>query len=307
MKVQAGLDLAWGEGPVASLVQRRMPRHGLSGPVDPGALWSAAFFGLDRVGLFSRAPEAVQRQVVADCGRAALLEAYFIEKAGIAYAAKMVLLAESADERTLYALFGAEEARHLDAVRAALGPVDEAGWAADPFLCLLQQVVEEADRPTGQLVIQVVLEGWGLSHYAALRDACAHPGLADLLGAIVADEAGHHGAGVALLRDARLPRPAHAVELLDAMLGMVAAGPVGVAGALERRLGGLSAAARRQVFAELDAGGHVRTRLGRLRGCLDKVPGAREVTDALAARGRFDVPEAFLHEAALPATALEVS
>lgn len=290
MKVDAGLDLPWHEGPLQGLAARRMPAHGMADPLDMHTLWDAAHFGLDRVQAFREAPEDVRRAVLSDCARAHLLEAYFIEKAGVAYAAKMVLLAESAEERSLYALFAAEEAAHLDAIRAALGPVDESSWQADAFLVLLQRIVEQGDRRTGQLVIQVVLEGWGLLHYAALRDDCRHDGLSSLLARIVADEAGHHGSGVQLLRGAEITHPAQATDLLAEMLAMVQVGPHTVASTLERHLGGLTRDQRRRVFEELASEAHIRDRLHKLRSCLDKVPAAQPITAALETRGRFAVP-----------------
>ena len=288
--MSAGLDLEWTGGPLAVLARRRLADHGLEGPVPLAGLWGPAFFGLDRVAAYTDASDEARHAILADCARAQLMEAYFIEKAGVSYAAKMTLLAESADERSLYALFAADEVAHLDAIRAALGPVDESAWQADPFLRLLERIVADADRHTSQLVIQVVLEGWGLVHYAALRDACTHPALTALLTRILADEAGHHGSGVHLLREVRLPASGPAVELLSEMLAMVQAGPARVVSALERHTGGLTRAQRLRVLEELDAEGHVRQRLTRLRGCLDKVSGARPVTEALAARGRFAVP-----------------
>lgn len=294
--VDAGLGLRGGAGALGTLVDRRLAARGvpgLDGPVDAATAWRPAAFGLDVVHAFEQADEAVQRAVLAACARGRLVEAYFIEKAGVAYAAKMALLADDLDERVLYALVGAEEATHLDAVSRALGPVDEEGWQADPFLLLLRDLVEDGDRVTGQLVIQVVLEGWGLTHYADLRDTTAHPGLRALFARIVADEAGHHGAGVQLLKGVTLTAAQRraATEALDAMLGMVQAGPVLVLGSLERAVGGLTRPQRVRVLDQLDAAGHVHHRLAVLRACLDRVPAARPVTDALAAAGRFDVPD----------------
>jgi len=290
MSVDVGYDLPWIGGPLKAMADKRLPEHGLDGPLPMHTLWDAHHFGLDRVSAFVQAPAAVREAVLADCARAHLLEAYFIEKAGVAYAAKMTLLAQTADERSLYALFCAEEATHLDAIHTALGPVDEACWQADPFLVLLQRIIAHGDRRTGQLIIQVVLEGWGLLHYATLRDDCRHDGLTTVLGRIVADEAAHHGSGVHLLRGATLDDPESATDLLAEMLAMVQVGPTTVASTLERHLGGFSRDQRRRVYEALDSDAHIRDRLHKLRGCLDKVPAARPITEALHARGRFAIP-----------------
>ena len=290
MNVQAGMGLPWQGGPLGTLAQKRLPGHGIAAPLDLVTAWPAAFFGLDKVDAYAQAAEDVQRQVRADCARGTLMEAYFIEKAGISYAAKMVLLSQTAEERTLYALFCAEEAAHLDAIRAALGPVDEASWQANPFLTLLQSIIEQGGRETGQLVIQVVLEGWGIQHYTALRDACAAPALRRTLSQIVADEAGHHGSGVALLKGTQMPDPAEAADLLAQMLQMVQLGPAQVVGALERALGGFTPQQRRSAYLQLDTRQHIRSRLDRLHGCMAKVPAARPILNNLHERGGFDVP-----------------
>lgn len=291
MNVLAGMGMPWQGGPLATLADKRMPAHGITAPVSLADAWPAAFFGLDAVRAYQHASEDVQRAIRADCARGTLMEAYFIEKAGISYAAKMVLLAQTAEERTLYALFCAEEAAHLDAVRAALGPVDEDSWQANPFLTLLQAIIEQGDRETGQLVIQVVLEGWGIQHYTALRDACADRPLRDVLARIVADEAGHHGSGVALLKGCQMPRPDEAADLLAQMLRMVQLGPAQVVGAIERGLDGLTQRQRLEVYTQLDTRQHIRTRLDRLQRCMAKVPAARPILQNLRDRGGFTVPQ----------------
>jgi hypothetical protein len=252
------------------------------------AHWSPAFFGLDRVSAFAMATAEQQAAILEQCGQELLAEAFYIEKSGMAFAAKMVLLAESTDERKLYALFAGDEAAHLDAVapfyRArAAAPTD------NPFLALLSEVIDEGDRRSLQLVIQVVLEGWGLSHYRRLRQGCSDPSLQEVLGAILADEAAHHGSGVLLLGADALAGESHAlaVHVLTRFLALVQAGPLGVVAAVEATLGPASGAARRRLYDELDAERHAAERLGELRALLDKCPAAAAVTDVLARAGAF--------------------
>lgn len=290
VRVDAGYGLTSHEGPLRRLLGKRLPHHGLVDPVPLDGVWRAGFFGLDRVPAFRAAPEATQRAIVADCTRGTLLEAYFIEKAGVSYAAKMVLLAESTEERSLYAVFGAEEAAHLDAIGASLGPsADGADWQTNPFLSWLASIVEQADRRTSQLVVQVVLEGWGLAHYASMRDGCQHAALRELFGRIVADEAAHHGSAVHLLREAVLDASVidRATDLLGDLLAMVRGGPAMVVEALERGLGGFTSGERVQMFEALGVSAHVQERLDVLRGCLTKVPAARPLVAALDARDGF--------------------
>jgi hypothetical protein len=251
------------------------------------AHWDAAFFGLDRSRAFRAAGAAAQAAVLERLGRGLLAEAVVIETCGVSYAGKMLLLAESTSERQLYALIAADEATHLGALEP-FAPGAAAGWQDNPFLALLVNLIEEGDRASLQLVVQVVLEGWGLTHYRALRDGCGDPDLAAALDAILVDEASHHGSGVALLAAGGLPatsRP-YVSEVLHRFLAMVQVGPAAVVAAMDAEVG-LTAAARRQLLEDLAAERHAAERLGKLRALLHKVPAAVGLAAELEARGRF--------------------
>ncbi|MEQ1704629.1 MAG: hypothetical protein ABL867_01490 [Rickettsiales bacterium] len=62
---------------------------------------------------------AMQRAAIDACNRTLMNEAYFIEKSGLAYTAKMILKTESTDTAQLYALIGADEAMHLAWIEGA--------------------------------------------------------------------------------------------------------------------------------------------------------------------------------------------
>ncbi len=228
--------------------------------------WEAAYFGLDRTGLFTHASVDAQSRILDACGRGLIEEAYFIEKAGIAFAAKMILLADTVDERMLYALFAADEATHFSAVRGFLVAPPDAP-SENAFLDLLSGIIESGDRTTLQFVIQVVLEGWGLKHYRAMRDACTSPALTTVFDGILADEAAHHGSGRVLFEGAAVSdASARAIgDVLAPFLGMVQAGPQGVVGAVEGVLGPLPRRARVRLFEELDGRVHSGARLAQLR------------------------------------------
>jgi hypothetical protein len=231
----------------------------------PHAHWVAEFFGLQRVAMFRDATRVQKWEILDRCGRGLLEEAYFIEKSGVGFAAEMVLLAESIEERMLYATFAADEARHFDAVRPFLvGDLPDP--KANPFLSLLTDTIECGDRTALQFVIQVVLEGWGLAHYRALRDACTHPVLHERLDAILHDEAAHHGSGRVLFAESRPGEAtlARIEESLAAMLQMVRVGPMGVLSALDAALG-LTRAQKLDVFRDLEGRAHAQARLDHLR------------------------------------------
>ncbi|HEY9747602.1 MAG TPA: ferritin-like domain-containing protein, partial [Allocoleopsis sp.] len=80
--------------------------------------WDATHFGLERVAIFQDASEEEQRAIAQIASQGLLAEAYFVEKAGMGYMAKMLLLAETLEERMLYSLFAAEEATHLAQIRS---------------------------------------------------------------------------------------------------------------------------------------------------------------------------------------------
>lgn len=290
--VRAGLDLAAldQEHAVRRAVRAAIRRRrGVDDAREAGghAHWRAGYHGLDRVRLFQAARPDQRRAILEACGRALLEEAYFIEKCGIGYAAKMVLLAESSCERQLYGIIAGDEAAHLAAIARFVEPA--ASGRESPFLALLEELVEEGDRASLQLIVQVVLEGWGLDHYRGLRDACTSHPLKVALSVILADEATHHGSGVAFLRDAELAARSrdYATDVLVRFLAMVQAGPVGVAAIVERALGGLTAAQRGQLMSDLGGEEHAAVRLDKLRALLGKAAGAGAVLERLEARGCF--------------------
>ena len=71
--------------------------------------WRADYFGLDRCGAFSELSEEQQRALLDSASTALLHEAYFIEKLGLAFGAKMLLMSTTTEERMLYALFCADD------------------------------------------------------------------------------------------------------------------------------------------------------------------------------------------------------
>jgi rubrerythrin len=252
----------------------------------PSRLWDASQFLLDKSSLYRSADEQDQRAILALCARATLEEAYFIEKSGMAYAAKMVLLAESTEERALYSLFGADEATHLRAISAYL-PDPHPASEDDPFLGLLSDIIENASRECSIFVIQVVLEGWGLTHYGDLARACRSEGLRQTLHAIVKDEARHHGSGVAMASGRRSARAKEEIlEVLSRFLPMVQAGPQRVRAAIERATGGLTHPQRVELMTELGTEAHSQSRLELLERLMLKA-GATDIAEPLQAKGAF--------------------
>lgn len=240
---------------------------------DFAAIWDLPAYGLERVKGLIEADSEAQSRVRHALARGRLLEAWAIEKAGMSYAAKMSLLAESINEQKLYSLFGAEEARHFHLIDQTLGgQIPAELTASDPFIALLNEIIATAARRPLIFVIQVVLEGWGIEHYAAMGKACRDDALKAVLREILSDEAAHHGSGLALFNEADLSRAErdYILEVMQVFLGMVRIGPVGVLGALETELGPWAPGQRARVLTEMDAEADTARKLALLEGFLVK-------------------------------------
>lgn len=242
------------------------------GPVPPqtaaAAPWPAEHFGLEGAAAYAAASPQAQREILSRCGRSVLEEAYFIEKSGMYFAAKMMLLSESVDERMLYGMFAADEATHLGWIAGALGPGGEP--VPGPFIALLDGILRDEGKGVLTHVIQVVLEGWGISHYHRLSESCLDPSLKAVLAAILKDEARHHGSGLVLFneRGATESELSRLVGILQRFLAMVQVGPQTVAGHVAAVAGPLSAAELTDLFIELRAEETTAEKLGTLRGLI---------------------------------------
>lgn len=238
--------------------------------------WPARHFGLDKVTIYCAAPALRRQRLLAVCAADLLTEAFFVEKLGIGFAAKMALLSTTSDERTAYALLGADEARHMAAVAAHLGTRPDAMGAApdDPFLTLLDRAIDRGRRAPLAFLVQVVLEGWGVVHYRRLARSALDPALRATLASIVKDEALHHGGGLAVLgREGLSAADRRAAEAVVApLLSMIQAGPQRVVARLDETLGPLGRRERVRAFAELDTERRTGEQLALIRGFLGRAP-----------------------------------
>lgn len=255
-------------------------------PPDFAGLWQWQDYGLDQVQAVQQASSEAQHQLLALLARKRFEEAYFIEKAGMSYAAKMSLLSESLNEQKLYSLFAAEEASHFQLIDSLLGEPQQ--MQPDPFIELLNGMIQTGSRRGLILMIQVVLEGWGLDHYSLMMKSCRQPAVQAALRQILSDEAAHHGSGVALFEESALS-PAEfqqIVETLQRFLSLVQIGPVGVLGAIGQVLGESTAAQRSQILSEMQALPETARKLNLLKGYLLKVK-AHRLLASLEEKGCF--------------------
>lgn len=158
--------------------------------------WGPGAFFLDKSELYQNLSLVDQDLVLRNITKSLLEEAYFIEKAGIAFAAKMVILSETLEEREMYSHFCHEEANHLTMIEKFL--IDRPNPRGNLFLPLLTDLIESGDKQCLTYFIQIVLEGLGLHHYQGLKVGCLEPTLVNVLDLILKDEALHYRSGLAL-------------------------------------------------------------------------------------------------------------
>ncbi|MEH2367857.1 ferritin-like domain-containing protein [Nostoc sp.] len=250
--------------------------------------WDAEFFNLHQVKIFQQSNINEQFSILELANRSLLEESYFIEKAGVGYMAKMVLLAETVEERMLYALFTADEATHLHQISHFLAEM-EVNSTDDPFLRLLSEVVESADKTVLLFVLQVVLEGWGLSHYRRLAKECRYPVLAELFSSFLQSESRHHATGTTLFNQITVSALSQTIilDVLAQFLFMVQVGPQSLLAAIEQVKGHLTRSQKIQILEELDTQTHSGTRLQILRSLMGG-KSAQSILQNLEERGAFE-------------------
>lgn len=251
--------------------------------------WPAAHFGLDRVAVFRDASREAQARILAGCSRDLLAESYFIEKSGMYFAARMSLVAESAQERMLYSLFAADEAVHFSWITRYAARESVAGYLDNAFIRLLDEILQSADKPALTCIVQVVLEGWGISHYHALLRDCLDADLRAVFEKIIKDEARHHASGVILFNTQQptANQLTAIIDMLRRLLLMVQIGPQAVVAQIECVKGHLSRARRERVFAELDCERETAKKLETIKSLIRSTAFADVILSALEREGAF--------------------
>lgn len=279
------------ESPLAQIVASHINSRGRSQSVDPSrldSLWTAEYFGLHQVRLFQETTAEKQREILAGCARNLLNEAYFIEKSGTAYCAKMILLAEETEVRQVYGLIAADEATHLQWVRPFVAESDR-GQPRGPLLKFLTDLIEQCDMNTLAFLVQIILEGWGLSHYRSLSQHCRHPTLRDIFHAIYKDEALHHHTGEVVFDPTLVSSTAQRSLIQDSLrtyTEMVRVGPQGLVTVVDQVLGGLSHHEKAVVFAQLETESQSQQKLRLLRQLM-LGPGRESYVADLDEKGAF--------------------
>lgn len=222
---------------------------------DPQTLaWPATLYTLHQSSLFQSQSEAKQQQIVRTCNDFVLTESYFIEKAGLAYCAKMIALGETTEIRQMYGLIASDEAVHL----SWLSPYLTHRQRVTPqgqFIQHISGMIEQCDANSLYFLIQTVLEGWGIAYYKTLGKTCQYVSLKETLLNIVKDEAIHHNTGVALFDPRRLTQQ-NEVDIYDGMkqyCDILRVGAQNIVACVEQHTGSLSFTDLTSLFAALEA------------------------------------------------------
>lgn len=236
-----------------------------NGNSEDNLYWNADYFGLNQVAIFREANAQEQQKVLAIANRDLLAEVYWVEQAGVGYMAKMVLGAESHEERILYGLFAADEANHLAQI-AKFCP-EKLKFNNDSFLNFMGQLLESQDKALLITMVQVVLEGWSLIHYRSLSKHCLDDNLKAVLKGFLNAEARHHATGVNQLQQWQYSQQSlsNIHEALTKFLQMVQVGPQRLLNAVEQGKGYLSNGDRLKILTELQMEVHTQTKLNLLQ------------------------------------------
>jgi rubrerythrin len=160
-------------------------------------LWDERFFQLEKSSLWNSLNPEKQTSVLKSMTENILREAYFIETAGMSYAAKMNMTSLTKEERQFFCFVAEEEARHLRLVDS-LFDFDKSNNNIPSFSLLIGDIIQDATRLSHLLLIQILLEGWGLNYYKSLAKETISERVSLAFKSILKDEIRHHSAGVIL-------------------------------------------------------------------------------------------------------------
>ncbi len=178
-------------------------------------------------------------------------------------------------------------------ISALVGRPERRLLEANAFLQYLDAMIQDEPKASLILLIQVVLEGWGIPYYSNLADHSQDKAVTSTLKKIVADEARHHGSGLILFDQNRIEgaKRKQLHDQLFELISMLRLGPAALVSALSRENGGLSTAEIREFIEETSALEKVASDLALIRFLLEKA-GARDALQSLEDRAAFEAPRA---------------
>lgn len=237
--------------------------------VSNGIYWGETFFSLDKSSLWKTLKEEQKFNILARMNEHLLREAYYIENAGMLYAAKMNIMAESQEERSFFSIMGFEEAEHLQSLTPFLNS-NITATDVPSFSGHIGKIITEGDRPSNLFLIQILLEGWGLSYYQTLADQSADKGMREVFQRIIKDETRHHSAGVILLEKKQTEQNTFLLDAFHELLSMVRIGPWTLIQEIKKEVSDLSEKHTQILISEINAVADTNQKLARLKSLTEK-------------------------------------
>jgi len=193
-------------------------------------IWDEKFFFLDKSSAWKSLDHKTKESILISLGKKILQEAYYIESAGMAYSGKMILTSRTKEERQFYCFVAEEEARHLRLLET-IGEFKTGPLEVPSFASLIGEIIQESSRKCHFLLIQVLLEGWGLDYYKDLSQSALNENVSKAFKQILKDEIRHHSAGVILFSESSQMSEVEFMEFLkflERISVMVKIGPYSV-------------------------------------------------------------------------------
>lgn len=251
--------------------------------------WNESFYGLSKSKIYTDLPEDKKHEILYQLNQKGLCLSYFIEKYGLNYGAKMVLSSETVEEKSLYTVFGADEVRHRLLLEPFIQMQIPDNIEFHPLLPLLALTLEEANKEATTFVIQVVLEGFGIYHYANLRDACQSEELKNAYTEILKDEVNHHGMGVCLTANKQMTTETkQQITELTSKFVRALIKTEWTQQSVEAAYGGFSVKQKQDFLKEISWQEQMQLRVERLKALMKKV-GFAGLVDDLEAKGVFQI------------------
>lgn len=270
MKFSTFLPSAEGELQDKLLRLAQLSKVARKGDAHITPFWPPHHFNLGESPFWSKIPEETQTKLLNSWSQSLILESVAIEHAGIAYANKMALLSKLEEERFYYTVVAQEELAHLNWLNPFLND-DYRSHPLPSFALKISEIIEAEDRLDLMLIIQVLLEGWGITHYQSLLTHTQNKDLSQVFRNILRDEMGHHMGGVYLLKHFGYQLSSHCEALIQTVLDFVRVGPFMVADSVIRELKLTSQTERVAFLVSIGARDDTQKKLDTIRSTLLKI------------------------------------
>ncbi len=250
--------------------------------------WPAEFYGLDKSAFYQNANIDLKNNINHLCDQDILNESYFIEKIGIAYSAKLILMAPTTEIKQIFSFIAADEATHLQWLTPFI-PQAIRTKPSGPLLSMINQIVQLETPNLLYYLVQIILEGWGIKHYKMLSQNCQEPQLKYILDSILQDEALHHHSGKSFFCVKQLNHHDFIIikDILKAYCDLVRIGPQSVMLSLSKAMGGFDKAQFAQLYDELDGAKSSSDKLSTLFKLMNQ-PGLELIVQEIADEGYFN-------------------